>query len=112
MVKYLEICENNEWEGESWSYFIPYKTLSNELISQFGKFLEESDHFSLVSRDLTTENINYLMSRNKIERTSYQDRFNLLEECFLDDRILEKFLSIKDIEIVEMEWYKGNLCFL
>ncbi|VDO29414.1 unnamed protein product [Brugia timori] len=107
--KYLEICEDNEWEGETWSFFVPYKNLSDKIISQLEEFLSDSDYFSLVSHGITRENIDYLLSRNNIENTWYMNRYNLLDECFLDNQILETFLATKDIETVEMEWDKGNI---
>lgn len=45
--RYLEIREDNELENESWSYFVPYKSLSDKLISKLNKVLDESGYFSL-----------------------------------------------------------------
>ena len=94
MVKYLEIREDDDWLGESWSYFIPYEKLSDDLISELETFMKKFNNFSLVSTNLTRENVDFLMSRNGIDSQS-EDRFryHVLDDSLLTDEILEVFSS-------------------
>lgn len=110
--KYLEILEDNECENESWSYFIPYDLdVTNELMEEFDECLNKTDHFSLVSTELSRDAVDFLLSRNSIEPTSYKNRYNLKDRYVLTQTILSNFVDNVDAETIDQLWYKGNISF-
>lgn len=75
------------------------------------------DTFLCFFFNLSQEKVDYLLSRNDIEGTSYMNRFNLIDGYILDYETLEKFLAKgeKDVDVlvekIKSKWYKGNIRF-
>lgn len=110
-MKYLEILERNEWEGESWSFFIPYDdTVTKDILKSLKSFLLPTDSFELVVYDLTRETVDFLLNRNEVENTTYMRRYNLKDEYILN-RASVALLMSSSHDAVREQWYKGSIYF-
>jgi hypothetical protein len=98
---FQELIEENDWEGETWSFWIPVKGNEDE-IERLTTLLKDFDDNGYSMGDTATASeINVLIKHSKDE-CSYMERHNKLEGLL---RLPDK----PGAEIVE-SLYKGGVC--
>lgn len=104
--KYFEILEHFD---ESSSIFVPYYSLSDEILDELNEFLEEwSDDlsFEVVCQDLTEKEVDFLVSRNKLNNRRCKDKFYKLDEILTEEK-LRKFLDKVKEDYYFFDWSYG-----
>jgi len=102
---YVKFTEYNEWEGESWNFFIPING-NREAIKKLRKaikvYLEKSDleEFTLSTDTLTESEIDTLI-KHANDHTSYRSAQNKLKGLLCGDMIQKN--TIADL------LYKGGI---
>lgn len=75
MTTYAEFVENNDCEGETWSFFIPIEGNEEEL-KTLAFFVEDSETYELRIDPSSVSIVEYLVSRDE---GGYMSRYNRLE---------------------------------
>lgn len=74
-MKYMMFTENNEWEGETWNFFIPIE--GNEaVIEKIRKLIRGNSAYELGEPVWTQSEVEKLL--RKPSRTDYINEFNLV----------------------------------
>lgn len=73
-MKLLEFIEDNDWEGEEWSFYV---WMDSETESKLRALLENNPEcpYSLVDEEYTEEEVKKLMRRKS--KTTYMNQHNL-----------------------------------
>ena len=115
-MKYFEIVENNEHEGETWSFFVPYdfeEGVNHESVFDLlESLLEETEgRFAVGEFPVSDEQLEFLLRRNAYETTAYYNRYKVVEcEPITHIKIFNFVRENKGSDITE-DWYKGNIHF-
>jgi hypothetical protein len=111
--RYFSILEANEWEGETWFFFIPYEksTLSTKTLDDLNTYLDDTNFCApYIDYCLTQEEVNILLKRAGLT-TSYMNDFNLLDDQVVNDEIIRAFMKKYTSDEIGEMWYKGNIFF-
>jgi hypothetical protein len=109
---YWEVTENNDHEGESWSFFVkkdlPFASDIVALIKRYEFEEDGTDAYSYNS--ISTKKVKILMERKS--KTTYMDEFNLVNEILhpskaLHNKKIKKFSDLNVEQIYEY-LYKGG----
>ena len=73
--KFVEFVEDNEWEGERWSWFIPIKGNASA-INLLKKEIEEDPDYTIRDEQLTKSKVDSLVDSSD---EGYLDRYNKLQ---------------------------------
>lgn len=94
--QYFKFTENNDWEGETWNFYIPMSVADHEKISEI---IKDKEFYSLSKKPLAIDEIKSRLKRGS--KTS----------CLCDENLCsEKFKIPKKIDWDEDDpFYKGGL---
>lgn len=101
---FIEFVENNDWEGETWSFWIPQEG-NEDAIAKLTEIIVDDDSYQIGDKPLEDEKqLDFLIERTKDE-TGYMARHHKLSG-------LLKIPKKKDAAAIRESLYKGGICAL
>lgn len=107
---YIQLLENNDWEGESWNFFVKASAPETQILVEMVKVLNKSedDSFEIVSENVPESEVQVLVKQKNSSATYFND-FNLVKKIKYTTEELQKALS-EGADAIQELLYKGK-CF-
>lgn len=106
-MNYFEVIENNDWEGEQWTFFIEEEgnqEFIEKLRNAIKKFNIDPDNFEVKDELTSNDEVYRLVKRGKSRDYGYMPAFNKiakkLDPNTIDDSSEDAFVN---------SYYKGKL---
>lgn len=106
---YLQVIEDNEWEGETWNFFVDQSSPEAPILKKMVLSLHDNNEdcgFSLVE-NVSEADVKVLLRQKS--PTAYMNQYNLVKKVNKNPKALEKAL-MGGVDDVEKVLYKGG-CF-
>lgn len=98
-MKYYRLSENNEWEGETWHFYIPVEGNEEEMVKLKEKYID-GEIYCVSIKKFTEERVDILCEDDN--NTSYMNKHNKLKGKLT----VPENLSPKTDDPL----YKGGIC--
>jgi len=102
-MNYFKFTEHNDWEGESWNFYIPIEgnTIPIQDLKTFIKNFSFEDMYEIDDKPYTEEEVTILCDNTE---SGYMDFHNCLS-----GKLIVPFLKVEDCHIVDDPFYKGGI---
>ncbi len=102
-MSYFKFTEYNDWEGESWNFYIPIEgnTIPVEDLKTFIKNFSFEDMYKIDDKPYTEEEVKILCDNTE---SGYMDFHNRLS-----GKLILPELKVEDCNIVDDPFYKGGI---
>ena len=104
LQKYIEFKENNDHEGEEWSFFVSESPEALKLKKIIKGFEDEQESYSCEEKHLTEKEVKILLKRKS--KTTYMKEYNLVTKLNIPEGGLEVLKCVDDLDEY---MYKGKM---